>query len=66
MFSLHEMAVGADRNIAEHFDLYPEPERTRLAALMADADRAKRPFRFEGRMYTTKGKLRVGQTGLRG
>jgi diguanylate cyclase (GGDEF)-like protein len=58
MFSLHEMAVGADRNIAEHLDLYPEPERTRLTALMADADRAKRPFRFEGRMYTTKGKLR--------
>jgi diguanylate cyclase (GGDEF)-like protein len=58
MFSLHEMAVGTERNIAEHLDLYPEPERTRLAALMADADRAKRPFRFEGRMYTTKGKLR--------
>lgn len=58
MFSLHEMTVGADRHIAEHLGLYPEPERTRLAALMADADRAKRPFRFEGRMYTTKGKLR--------
>ena len=57
MFSLHEM-TWADRNITEHLDLYPEPERTRLAALMADADRAKRPFRFEGRMYTTKGKLR--------
>jgi diguanylate cyclase (GGDEF)-like protein len=58
MFTLHEMAVGTERNIAEHLDLYPEPERTRLRALMADADRAKRPFRFEGRMYTTKGKLR--------
>jgi diguanylate cyclase (GGDEF)-like protein len=58
MFSLHEMTVGADHHIAEHLDLYPEPEQTRLAALMADADRAKRPFRFEGRMYTTKGKLR--------
>jgi diguanylate cyclase (GGDEF)-like protein len=58
MFSLHEMTVGEDRNIAELLDLYPEPERTRLAALMADTDRAKRPFRFEGRMYTTNGKLR--------
>jgi diguanylate cyclase (GGDEF)-like protein len=58
MFSLHEMSEGTERNVAEHLNLYPEPERTRLTALMADADRAKRPFRFEGRMYTTKGKLR--------
>ncbi len=58
MFSLHEMSEGTERNVAEHLNLYPEPERTQLAALMADADRAKRPFRFEGRMYTTKGKLK--------
>jgi diguanylate cyclase (GGDEF)-like protein len=58
MFSLHEMSEGTERNVAEHLNLYPEPERTRLTALMADADRAKRPFRFEGRMYTTKGTLR--------
>jgi len=58
MFSLHEMSEGTERHVAEHLNLYPEPERTRLTALMAAADRAKRPFRFEGRMSTTKGKLR--------
>jgi diguanylate cyclase (GGDEF)-like protein len=58
MFRLHEMSERTERNVAEHLNLYPEPERTRLSALIADADRAKRPFRFEGRMYTTKGKLR--------
>jgi diguanylate cyclase (GGDEF)-like protein len=58
MFSLHEMPAGTNRNIAEHLNLYPEPERTRLTVLMADADRAKKPFRFEGRMCTAKGKLK--------
>jgi diguanylate cyclase (GGDEF)-like protein len=58
MFSLHEISAGAERNVTEHLNLYPEPERTRLIALMAEADSAKRPFRFEGRMYTAKGKLR--------
>jgi diguanylate cyclase (GGDEF)-like protein len=58
MFSLHEMPVETEGKIAEHLNLYPEPERTRLTALMADADRTKRPFRFEGRMYTAKGKLK--------
>lgn len=58
MFSLHEMPVWTERNIAEHLNLYPEPDRTRLSNLMADADRAKRPFRFEGRMQTAKGKLK--------
>lgn len=58
MFSLHEMPVWTERNFAEQIALYPEPERTRLTALIADADRAKRPFRFEGRMFTAKGKLK--------
>lgn len=58
MFSLHEISGETERNAVEHFDLYPEPERMRLAALMADADRTRQPFRFEGRMYTTKGKLK--------
>ena len=58
MFGLHEMSVGMESNIAEHLNLYPEPERTRLTALIADADRTKRPFRFEGRMYTATGKLK--------
>lgn len=58
MFSLHEMPAGTEGNIAEHLNLYPEPERTRLAELIRDADRAQRPFRFEGRMYTAKGNLK--------
>lgn len=58
MFSLHEMPVGNEGKIAELLNFYPEPERTRLTTLIADADRDKRPFRFEGRMYTAKGKLK--------
>ena len=58
MFSLHEMAVGTEGNLAEHLNLYPEPERTRLAGLIANADRDRQPFRFEGRMYTAQGKLK--------
>lgn len=58
MFSLHEMKAGAEGSIAEHLNRYPEPERTRLTSLIRDADRAKRPFRFEGRMYTAKGNLK--------
>lgn len=58
MFGLHELPMWTERNLAEHLALYPEPERSRLAALIADADRAKRPFQFEGRMYTGKGRLK--------
>ncbi|WP_164635114.1 EAL domain-containing protein [Rhodopseudomonas sp. BR0G17] len=58
MFSLHEMAAGTECNVAEQFGLYPEPERSRLAALVSEADLARRPFRFEGRMYTAKGNLK--------
>jgi diguanylate cyclase (GGDEF)-like protein len=33
MFSLHEMSEGTERHVAEHLNLYPEPERTRLDEL---------------------------------
>lgn len=58
MFKLSEMEMGTERGIAECLELYPEPERTRLAAVIAEADRAKQPFRFEGRMYTAQGKMK--------
>jgi diguanylate cyclase (GGDEF)-like protein len=58
MFSLHEMEGRTEFKVAEQLDLYLEPERSRLTALMTDTDRAQRPFRFEGRMYTAKGNLK--------
>ncbi len=58
MFSLHEMASDTECNITAQFNLYPEPERTRLRTLISEADRARRPYRFEGRMYTIKGNLK--------
>jgi diguanylate cyclase (GGDEF)-like protein len=58
MYALHDVDHSFDFQSDKFLQFYPEPDRSRLVELMDASRRESSPYKFEGRMFTAKGRFR--------
>ncbi|QCK86428.1 EAL domain-containing protein [Phreatobacter aquaticus] len=58
MYALHELEPGTAVSMKSLLDFYPEPDLSRLRAMIEHSVATNEPFAYEGRMITAKGNER--------
>jgi diguanylate cyclase (GGDEF)-like protein len=58
MYALHEVDHTFDVQEDEVLSFYPQPDRDRFISVIEKSRRENTSYRFEGRMFTAKGRLR--------
>jgi diguanylate cyclase (GGDEF)-like protein len=58
MYALHDVDRSYDIQLDKFLEFYPQPDRDRLLSAMERSRKEHSSYRFEGRMFTAKGRLR--------